>query len=169
MAYSHTVPTRHIYLTPKLTQGLLLKNLRLLCVCSASARGLLWVYPGQLLGSTKHVSTEVWSRPIFVSYTACKPALVYNPNTLVKAFGHFSIAIMLWFWNRGLLSGSGSEIEVCLLCPLWVYSGSAWGLLWGRLWVRHSRPEADPERTQKSDLGFGWGLLSARLGLDSTF
>lgn len=39
---------------------------------------------------------------------------------------------------------------------------------WGRIWVRQSRPEANPEQTQKTDLRFGWGMLSVRFGLVGT-
>lgn len=64
---------------------------------------------------------------------------------------------MVCFRNRGLLSMSALD----LLC---VSLGSAWV----QLYVHHSKPEADPEQTQKADLGFVWSLLSVMLGLVGT-
>lgn len=51
-----------------------------ICVCSASARSLQWVYSGLLLGSA--LRNEVRSRPVFY-LTACKSHPLHIPSTHV--------------------------------------------------------------------------------------
>lgn len=62
-----------------------------ICVCSASARSLQWVYSGLLLGSA--LRNEVRSRPVFY-LTACKSHPLHIPSTHVQTFDHFSVTIM---------------------------------------------------------------------------
>lgn len=75
-----------------------------------------------------------------------------------------SLPLPLVYIQRRLIflqqrSESASKIEVCFLCPLLVCLGSA---------LNHSRPDRNPQQTQKADLELCWRLLSIRLGLVGT-
>lgn len=81
---------------------------------NASALGQLevcfWFTRSQVLGSALSRSVT----QTFFSFSLVSPPLVYF--NYIKCF--FRSNFRVCFWNR-----------VCLLCPLWVYSGSCWNLL----------------------------------------